>query len=492
MVALYAQDRWTLRRLTLQGGLRFERLADSFDQQQMGPNILVPTAIVFPASKGPLDHKDLQPRFGASYDVFGNGKTAAKFFMGQYVTTVNTVDEWLHYSPAGALSFVSSDANRSWGDNNNDYVVNCDILNPGAQSPATTGSIDTCGPGNSSFLKTVSPYQIDPAATTGWNTREHSWDLMAGITQQIAPRVSVEVAFNHRSWGNLTTVINRALTPADFNPFIVNVPNDPKLPGGGGYPLTFYEISPAKFNQFDNLFTLADNAGGATNSYKGVDFNVNARFKEVVIQGGFSTGNVIEDDCGVVHQHPETFISAYLGGGTLDAFYNFLPVGVPGQWPQSFCHRESGWQTNVKALATYNVPKLDLLLSGTVHSQAFAGSNFPAVSSQSLSGLQGLLFFQTNLGRPFSGALPFQFFNIVEPGKMYGDRITGVDFRVGKNLRFGRTRTLIALDIFNLGNSNATDVYQLSYGVITPNPSYLNPLSITQARLFRISAQFDF
>ncbi len=265
-------------------------------------------------------------------------------------------------------------------------------------------------------MKTVSPYQIDPAATTGWNTREHSWDLMAGITQQIAPRVSVEVAFNHRSWGNLTTVINRALTPADFNPFIVNVPNDPKLPGGGGYPLTFYEISPAKFNQFDNLFTLADNAGGTTNSYKGVDFNVNARFKEVVIQGGFSTGNVIEDDCGVVHQHPETFISAYLGGGTLDAFYNFLPVGVPGQWPQSFCHRESGWQTNVKALATYNVPKLDLLLSGTVHSQAFAGSNFPAVSSQSLSGLQGLLFFQTNLGRPFSGALPFQFFNIVEPG----------------------------------------------------------------------------
>ncbi len=42
--AMYAQDRWTLGRLTLQGGLRFEYLRDSFEQQQMGPNIFVPTA----------------------------------------------------------------------------------------------------------------------------------------------------------------------------------------------------------------------------------------------------------------------------------------------------------------------------------------------------------------------------------------------------------------------------------------------------------------
>src|SRR5205085_6893887 len=103
-------------------------------------------------------------------------------------------------------------------------------------------------------------------------------------------------------------------------------------------PLTFYEISPAKFNQYDDLLTLADKVGGATNTYKGVDLSVNARLRDVVVQGGFSTGNVIEDDCGVVHQHPETYISYYLGGGTLDAFSQFFPVGIPGQWPQPFCH----------------------------------------------------------------------------------------------------------------------------------------------------------
>jgi hypothetical protein len=486
MLALYAQDRWTVNRLTLQGGLRLETLRDHFDQQQMGPNVLIPQAVVFPAQDGPLNHKDLQPRFGAAYDVFGNGKTAVKFFLGEYVTTTNTIDEWLNYSPAGPGHFVSSVMGRSWNDANGNYHVDCNLLDQSANGE--------CGPGNPFFGKSaVSFLTTDPAVTSGWNTREHSWDLTASVSQQLAPRVSVDVSYNRRSWGNIPTTVNRALTPADFNSFTYNVPQNPRLPGGGGYSLNYLEIAPAKFNHFDNFLTLADNVGGITNRYNGVDLSVNARLRQgLTLQGGFSTGNVIEDDCGVAAKHPDIYVSSFGWGGSLGFGSSF--IGGIAQLPQAFCHRESGFQTNVKGLASYNVPKIDMLVSGTFHSLPYPGDNFPSITNQSLGGTAFVLFPETSLGRPFSGAIPVQFLNIVKPGTVYGNRLNGVDLRLGKNLRYGHTKTLVAVDIFNVTNSNATDVWQQTYSptLLNPQNTYLNPLSITQARFFKISAQFDF
>ncbi len=479
MWALYAQDRWQTGNLSLQGGVRFEHLSDYFAEQRMGPNRFLPQAIVFPAEDGPLSQKEILPRFGASYDVFGDGKTAAKFFLGRYVTTFNTVDEWANYSPAGLGHFVTQD-DRGWQDDG-DYIAECDFLNPAANGE--------CGPGNPNFLKSVDALTIDPAFTDGWNTREYSWDLTAGITQQIAPRVSVEANYIRRSWGNLPAIINRAWTPADFDTFTYTAPQNPGLPGGGGYTLTFRDIQPDKFQLQDQYLTFADSVGGADNTFNGVDVSVNARLRDVTLQGGTSTGNVVEDSCGVVQQHPEYYIFGPWGGtkGFTDTFFRGLT-----QVPQDFCHRESGWKTNVKGLASYTIPSVDVLLSGTFRSLPYPGNEFPSVTSQSLTG--EVLVFNipgvvntTSLPRGFGSGNPVQFLNIVEPGTLYGDRLNSVDIRLGKILRYGTSRVQVNLDVYNLFNSNTTEVYQQSVGA-----TYLNPLAIMSARFFKISGQIDF
>ena len=134
------------------------------------------------------------------------------------------------------------------------------------------------------------------------------------------------------------------------------------------------------------------------------------------------------------------------------------------------------------------MPRIDVLVSGTFRSLPFAGADFPSIAGQSLNAQALALFFETNLGRPFAGGnIPVQFLNLVAPGTKYGDRLNGVDLRFGKNFRYGRTRTLLALDVFNVTNSNTPDAYLQSYG-----PTYLDPVSVTRARLFKVSAQFDF
>ena len=64
---------------------------------------------------------------------------------------------------------------------------------------------------------------------------------------------------------------------------------------------------------------------------------------------------------------------------------------------------------------------------------------------------------------------------------MYGDRLNGVDLRFGKNLRYGRTKTLVALDIFNLFNSNAMDVYQQNYGPTIDSAKHVSQSAVDHA-----------
>jgi hypothetical protein len=70
---------------------------------------------------------------------------------------------------------------------------------------------------------------------------------------------------------------------------------------------------------------------------------------------------------------------------------------------------------------------------------------------------------------------------------MYGDRINQVDLRIGKILRYGRTRTNVSVDIYNVLNSSAVQTFNLTYG-----PSWLTPTLVMPARFVKLSAQINF
>jgi hypothetical protein len=77
------------------------------------------------------------------------------------------------------------------------------------------------------------------------------------------------------------------------------------------------------------------------------------------------------------------------------------------------------------------------------------------------------------LGRSLSGDAPNVTVNLVAPGAMYGDRINQLDLRVGKSLKYGRSRTMFALEIYNALNSSAVLTYNNTF---VPGGTWLQPL----------------
>ena len=146
-----------------------------------------------------------------------------------------------------------------------------------------------------------------------------------------------------------------------------------------------------------------------------------------------------------------------------------------------YCHVAYGVLTQFRGLSSYVVPRADLQLSATFQSKpgAMLAANYVVPNS----------VVAPSLGRNLSGNAPNVTVNLVAPGTMYGDRINELDFRVGKILKFGRSRTLIALDIYNALNSSAVLAYNSAF---VPGGTWLQPLTILTPRFFKITAEFDF
>jgi len=470
-VNLYAQDQWTRKRVTLQGGIRMDHGITNYTSDPLGgpEYLLMPTQVSFPTgSTQGIDWKDITPRGGVAYDVFGNGKTAIKASVGKYMEGLSSLFG-LDMNP---IFRIPTQTARAWLNPTNFNFTNspgCDLKNPAAQAD--------CGPMlNQTFGTQVFNTNYDPNMVTGWGTRPYVWSTGVSVQQELVKGVALTVGFYRNSWGNLSMVDNTLTSLSDYTPYSITAPLDPRLPGGGGYVIPgLYDLNPNKVGQVLNLHELASAVGPEmVNNWQGVDVSVNARvWKGLTVQGGTSTGRRLTDACEVRSLVPERTSSTAIvpAGGLLSSLTN------------PYCRVVEPYRTSATGLATYVIPKVDVQASLTWQSNPGPeiAASYVVTNAWIAQGPQPL-------GRNLSGGANVTV-NLIEPATMFGERRNNFDLRLSRIQRFGSKRLTISVDGYNLTNADTVLAFNTGFA---PGGTWLTPTRIASPRYMKVGAQFDF
>jgi hypothetical protein len=473
--AFYLQDQWTRDRLTLQGALRYEHAWSFFPEGMNGlltDSVFGGPARTLPRADGVTGYNDIAPRVGMAYDIFGTGRTAVKVNLAKYWQTASNDGNYQTANPAA--TFVQT-TTRGWIDGNKNFTPDCDLNNRAAQDNRASGG-DLCGAWDvQNFGSIATATVLNPAVLSGWGIRPYDWQFSASVQQQIMPRISAEIGYSRRWWGNFFYTDNRAVGPQDFDTMTFKAPTNPNLPNSG-QNVSYALLKDSGFGKLDNYYTFASDFGDVDYHWQGVDLNVDARPRNgLTLQGGFNTGAGFRDFCAVTAKLPELL----------------TVLGV--QQPLNSCHIEEGWLWNWRGLVTYMFPKVEIQVSGILRSMAnTAPTNDPASNGASLAGNYVMTNAQViaAAGRPLAGNGQNITVNLSKQGDIYPDRINTVDMRFSKIFRVKRTRANVGIDLYNLFNSNTGTTFNQAYGA--DGSAWLRPTAILNARFLRFNTTIDF
>ncbi|MEO8259409.1 MAG: TonB-dependent receptor [Acidobacteriota bacterium] len=300
-LGIFVQDTWTTRRLSLSPGFRWDHFNSSIPAQDAPAGRFV-AARHFDAIPDVPNWNNYSPRFGASYDVTGQGRTALKGNVGVYVQSQGPGFAST-YNPL----FFSTDR-RTWTDPNGDDIAQESELGP--TSNLTFGVRRNQNP--------------DPDIK-----RPFQWVWDIGVQHEVVRGLAVTVSFNQRSFHEITWTNNLALDPSDYLLLGVADPRD------ASQTLPIYSVSSTKFGQVNELDTNSDLN---RRMFRGVDATFNLRLPGGgALTGGTSTGHTVTTTCEVEDlnatrfcdqtQYDIPFLTAFKLSGTYPLIYGIRVAG---------------------------------------------------------------------------------------------------------------------------------------------------------------------
>jgi hypothetical protein len=407
--ALYVQDTFSVKRLTLNLGVRWDHSTDEALPASVAANPLIPQimpSIEFPGIDGGVAFNDISPRLGMTYDLFGTGKSVARASYSLYYGQMSPGQLAGQQIAIGQV-FVR----YPWADLNADTFVQANELQIVA-NPTKSAAFDPANP--TSYL---SPGRIDPNLKND-RTRE----FVLGLQQEIIRNLAVEVNYVWRKYDQFTWTDRDNFSSSDFELFTLNTPANCG-PTAECPPVQYFRATKAQPSPY-----IRTNQPDRWRDYNGFEValtkrysdrwaaNVSFAWNHAVDQWGSLAG--VEDPTNVANLDGASYAPEQTGSGVDNVFNN-------AEWL-------------FKASGQYTLPKWDISVAGS------AGLN------------QGYPFPQqiaiTSKGNGLADTNVF----LVPLGDVRLPNLFVADFRVDKAINIGGMRIIPSLDIFNLTNSNQT------------------------------------
>ena len=439
-VGIYAQDQWTLDRVTVNAGLRID-LFDGWSPAGTAQKSAFTPGFAFSRIDKPT-YRNVSPRLGFAWDVRGDGKTALKASAGQYMAGKGAGNSQV-FNPSRSISTTTT---RLWGDANGDFIVDGDGSNAlanGELGPSTNPSFGT--------PVIIRSYNDDFAT----KNRDYTWQYSVSVDQELRDNVRVTVGYHRTQHFNQYVTDNTLVTAADYERFSVT----PTAGAAAGTVLNeFYDLTPAAAGRFAAAFLETRNEatfGDRTEVFNGVDTEIQARFDNgALIQGGFSLGQVANNNCFTVDSPEQAnflcnVVSPWWSSGGQIKFSGLLPL--PG---------------GVDISAVYqNLAGIE------IRTQQRVLGNSAAILAQ--------------LGRPLTRGTSVVL-DTVARNSDFEARLSQLDFRVAKSFTGAGGRVLVTLDLYNALNANTVRSRINEIG-----SAYGNVRSFMAGRLIKIGGQFS-